>query len=69
MFGEHDLPGTVLGEDALPGAVLGEDFLLAAVLGEEKGGAGNILRLEQWLTPHGRHGENFLSCDQQLFTY
>ena len=43
MFGEHDLPGTVLGEDGLPWAVRGEDFLLGAVLGEEKGGAGNIL--------------------------
>ena len=42
MFGEDDLPGTVLDEDDLPGAVCGEDFLLGAVLGEEKGGAGNI---------------------------
>ena len=44
MFGEHDLPGTVLGEDDLPGTVRvrGEDVLLGAVLGEEKGGAGNI---------------------------
>ena len=36
MFGEDDLPGTVLDEDDLPEAVCGEDFLLGAVLGEER---------------------------------